>query len=68
MSLQPMTVRQAILIMSVVLILWIPMATFLVFYSQAYSERQIALIALINIFVSVSILIAIYRRWISKVR
>lgn len=68
MSLQPMTVKQAVLIMTVVVILWIPMATFLVFYSQAYSQRQIALIALANIFVSVSLLVAIYRRWISKVK
>jgi hypothetical protein len=68
MSLQPMTVRQAILIMTVVVILWIPMATFLVFYSQAYSQRQIALIALVNLFVSVTLLILIYRRWIGKAR
>ena len=68
MSLEPMTVRQAILIMTVVVILWIPMATFLVFYSQAYSQRQIALIALVNMSVSVPLLILIYRRWISKVR
>lgn len=63
-----MTVRQAILIMTVVVILWIPMAAFLVFYSQAYSQRQIALIALVNMSVSVLLLILIYRRWISKVR
>ena len=68
MSLEPMTVRQAILIMTVVVILWIPMATLLVFYSQAYSQRQIALIALVNMSVSVPLLILIYRRWISKVR
>jgi hypothetical protein len=60
-----MNVKQAILIMTVVVILWIPMATFLVFYSQAYSQRHIALV---NIFVSVSLLIAVYRRWISKVK
>jgi len=68
MKAEPMSVKQGALIMILVVILWIPMAVFLVFYSQAYSQRQIALIALVNIFVSVSLLVAIYRRWISKVK
>jgi hypothetical protein len=68
MRLEPMNVKQAVLIMTLVVILWIPMTTFLVLYSQAYSPRHIALIGLANIFVSVSLLVAVYRRWISKVR
>jgi hypothetical protein len=63
-----MSMKQTTLIMILVVILWIPMTAFLVFYSQTYSPRQIALIGLINIFVSVSLLIAIYRRWISKIK
>jgi hypothetical protein len=68
MRFEPMNAKQAILIMTVIVFLWIPMATFLVFYRQAYSQRQIGFIALVNIFVSVSLLIVVYRQWISKVK
>ena len=68
MKSEPMNAKQATLIMLIVVILWLPMAAFLVFYSGVYSQRQIALVALANIFVSVSLLIAAYRRWISKIK
>jgi hypothetical protein len=68
MSFEPVTVKQAALIMAVVVILWVPMTTFLLLFSQTYSPRQIGVVALINMLISVPLLILIYRRWISKVQ
>jgi nitrate/nitrite transporter NarK len=63
-----MTPKQAIWIMAVEVVLWIPMSVFLVFFSGRFSPREVGMFALINIMVCVPTLILVYKTWISKMR
>ena len=65
---QPMNAKQAVVILLLAAILWAPMMTIIFFFSQSFSPRQLGAVGLINIFVSVSILILVYRRWIRQLR
>ena len=58
------TRKQAAAIIAVAVILWIPMTGFIIFYSQDFSDRQVAAIGAVNLVVGVSVLILAYRRWI----
>lgn len=66
LKLEPATPKQATLAIATAAILWIPIAVFLIFFHDKVSPRQIGLIGLLNLAVSVSLLVWIYRKWISK--
>jgi hypothetical protein len=68
MSAEPMNAKQAALIIAVAVILWVPMLSFILFFSDSYSPRQIAAIGAVNMLIGVPLLIVIYRRWIRTVR
>jgi hypothetical protein len=65
---EPLTSRQAALIIAIAAILWAPMMTFFFFFGQDFSPRQLGVIGAINMVVSVPLLILISRRWILKVK
>lgn len=58
--------RQATLIIVVAACLWLPMALLMIYKFNDFSPRQIGVIALGNLAICVSILVTVYRRWISK--
>jgi hypothetical protein len=62
----PQSPRQAVLIVVVATLLWVPMILFLIFGLEKYSPGQIGPIALVNLVAGVSILILAYRKWISR--
>jgi hypothetical protein len=65
---QPVNAKQTAAILLLAVILWVPMMTFIFLFSQNFSPRQVAAIGAINLLVSVSILILVYRRWIRQLR
>ncbi|MGB7264062.1 MAG: hypothetical protein WBC92_01020 [Terracidiphilus sp.] len=44
------------------------MAIFFVYFSNGFSERQMALVAAVNLAAGVGLLIFISRRWIAKMK
>jgi hypothetical protein len=62
------TPKQAAAIILAAAALWVPMICFIIFYSQAFSPRQIAAIGAANLFVGVSVVILAYRKWIRRLK
>jgi len=62
------TPKQVVVTMVFVIILWIPMMTFLIWFSQGFSERQKAAIGGVNLLIGVSLLIVVYRKWIQHIK
>ena len=63
-----MNAKQAVICLALMIILVIPISVFVVCYSRDLPQREDAIIAMINMFVCVPILIVAYRRWISKIK
>jgi hypothetical protein len=68
-KLAPVTPKQAAWIILLAAVLWIPMTLFILHAVKVNTPpRTVAVVGIINLFVSVSSLILIYRKWISKLR
>lgn len=64
----PPTPKQAIAIILLAAVLWVPAVCLIVFDSQGLSPRQMAVIGAVNLVIMVSILILAYRKWIRYMR
>jgi drug/metabolite transporter (DMT)-like permease len=62
------TPKQAVVIIFVAVVLWVPMICFIIFYGQRFSPRQIAGIGAVNLLVGVSLLVVAYRKWIRHLK
>jgi hypothetical protein len=70
MEYQPVTGKQALLIVALTIILWTPGMLAVIFTVNGVwhvSDRQLSLFAPVNVIVGVGLLIWIYRKWISKI-
>jgi nitrate/nitrite transporter NarK len=64
----PITAKQAVLILAIAALLWIPMTLFIIYFSNDFSPRQMGLVGAVNMLICVPTLILLYRNWISKMR
>ena len=68
MSYPQLLLKQKVVIIALAAVLWVPMTFFLIFYSDKFSERQCASVALANMTIGVSILVWSFRTWIQKIK
>jgi len=59
--------KQALLLIALIIVVWIP-AMLVIFGVIRMSDRQMSLLAPVNLIFGVGTLILAYRKWISKIK
>lgn len=60
--------KQAVAIIVVAALLWIPMVCYIFFWWDDFSPTQTSMIGFVNLVVATSLLAFIYRRWIRHLK
>jgi len=49
-------------------VLWVPMTLFLIFFSERFTERQMAGFALVNMVMAMTVLVWSFRTWVQRIK